>query len=179
MQGHHWRERKTGPGHPLQVVVCRTHRRWFTIYPRAYVPYGRAAVALPGLFDVAVEAAADRWQSDQQDDGRWRQSQARWLLLCGLWLGLGATAVAPEQAAAELGVSLHEHQRLRGVFAGGGYRERAQTVLALCEELGAAPWRRLLRVGYRQGLCGRAFELDRQGCLHARVHGSASFRQRE
>jgi len=41
---HHWRQRKTGPCHPLEVARCRTHGRAFTLYPPGYRPYGRQAV---------------------------------------------------------------------------------------------------------------------------------------
>ncbi len=40
-----YRPRKTGPGYPVQVLLCRTHGRSFTVYPPGHVPYGRIAVA--------------------------------------------------------------------------------------------------------------------------------------
>jgi hypothetical protein len=42
---HHWRERKTGPESPVDVLRCATHGRAFTVYPIGHVPYGRAGVA--------------------------------------------------------------------------------------------------------------------------------------
>lgn len=39
-----WRERTTGPCHPLQKVRCREHQIAFTLYPEGYVPYGRVPV---------------------------------------------------------------------------------------------------------------------------------------
>ena len=42
---HDRRCRKTGPGYPLVVAKCTTHRVAFTLYPPGYVPYGRVAVA--------------------------------------------------------------------------------------------------------------------------------------
>lgn len=42
---HHWRARKHGPGFPLAVARCRVHGRAFTLYPPAWVPYGRLAIA--------------------------------------------------------------------------------------------------------------------------------------
>ena len=39
-----WRDRLTGPRHPLLVVRCRTHGVAFTLYPPGYVPYGRVPV---------------------------------------------------------------------------------------------------------------------------------------
>lgn len=176
---HHLRERKTGPGFALQVVRCAAHGRSFTVYPPGYVPYGRMALADGGLFGVASDAAQDTWPGDEQGDGRWRQSQYRWLALCGLWLGLGAGAGAAEQAAVELSVSLHEHRRLRVRYEAGGYRERGAAIVALVEQLGPEAWCRLLRVGYTAGLCGRAFALDRDGLLTSLVHSAGSFPQRE
>lgn len=44
IQGHHWRERVTGPGFPLLVVYCQTHEVAFTLYPPGHRPYGQQAV---------------------------------------------------------------------------------------------------------------------------------------
>ena len=35
----------TGPCFPLRVMRCHAHGRYFTLYPRGHVPYGREAVA--------------------------------------------------------------------------------------------------------------------------------------
>lgn len=46
-----WRERETGPDHPLRVLECVTHCCCFTVYPPSYGPYERrpgAAVAPDG-----------------------------------------------------------------------------------------------------------------------------------
>jgi hypothetical protein len=40
----YYRRRKTGPGHPLAVVHCRTHGAAFTLYPPGYAPYRRQSV---------------------------------------------------------------------------------------------------------------------------------------
>lgn len=94
---HHFRERKTGPCHPLGVAHCRTHRKAFTLYPPGHRPYGRQAVVplAPdggqllcdddhpsaigiemeiegGMFDAALDAAAGRaWPrcSERYGDG--------------------------------------------------------------------------------------------------------------
>lgn len=42
-----WRRRKCGPEHPLAVGACRSHRRWFTLYPPAWTPFARKP-----LFDL-------------------------------------------------------------------------------------------------------------------------------
>lgn len=60
---HGFRERKTGPEFPIQVLHCGTHTRYFTVYPVGHVPYGRVRMAPvdPGgdtLEGVEGEAAA-------------------------------------------------------------------------------------------------------------------------
>ena len=42
---HGFRERKTGPEFPIQVLHCGTHARYFTVYPMGHVPYGRVRMA--------------------------------------------------------------------------------------------------------------------------------------
>lgn len=56
---HHRRARKTGPGFPLTVVECRTHRVAFTLYPPGYVPYGRVAIAPVDSGGRPLHAPAD------------------------------------------------------------------------------------------------------------------------
>ncbi|MBI2565619.1 MAG: hypothetical protein HYV63_01125 [Candidatus Schekmanbacteria bacterium] len=85
---HHLRPRVAGPGFPLVVAQCRTHRLTFTLYPPGHVPYGRSAVvpiAVDGkriqrqpaarsaeglrgtIFDAALDGAAGR-QWARMDD---------------------------------------------------------------------------------------------------------------
>jgi hypothetical protein len=40
----YYRHRKTGPGHSLAVVHCRTHGAAYTLYPPGYAPYRRQSV---------------------------------------------------------------------------------------------------------------------------------------
>lgn len=42
---HSWRPRKTGPGHPVAILQCLMHGRYFTVYPSGHVPYGRQRIA--------------------------------------------------------------------------------------------------------------------------------------
>jgi hypothetical protein len=42
---HGFRERKTGPEFPIQVLHCAAHKRYFTVYPVGHVPYGRVRMA--------------------------------------------------------------------------------------------------------------------------------------
>jgi len=39
LKGFH--ARKTGPGHPLQIALCKKEGRFFTIQPPGYTPFGR------------------------------------------------------------------------------------------------------------------------------------------
>lgn len=123
---HHFRQRKTGPCHPLEVVRCRTHAGAFTLYPPGHVPYGRQAVEplapdggrllgertegepndpleqqlAGGLFDAALDAAAGRcWPrcSERYGDG----GLARYWSGQGRLLGrcMVLTGVAEQQSA--------------------------------------------------------------------------------
>ena len=78
---HHWRHRVHGPGFPLAVARCRRHRRAFTLYPPAWVPYGRRPIAnaqLDGaraagwagtLFDTPLAVAAgEPWAWEIRED---------------------------------------------------------------------------------------------------------------
>ncbi len=42
---NHDRKRKTGPEHPIRVLICTTHNKAFTVYPPGFVPYGRQLLA--------------------------------------------------------------------------------------------------------------------------------------
>lgn len=72
---HHLRARKTGPCHPLQVAICRTHGVAFTLYPPGHVPYGRCAVA-PASQDGRLLRVApdDNGQSGSRAEGEDRPS---------------------------------------------------------------------------------------------------------
>ena len=63
---HDFRERKTGPEFPIQVLRCRTHTRYFTVYPAGHVPYGRVRMAPvdPGghALEVVEGEAAASWR---------------------------------------------------------------------------------------------------------------------
>ena len=55
---HHWRHRVHGPGFPLAVARCRRHGRAFTLYPPAWVPYGRCPIANANLDGARVSGWA-------------------------------------------------------------------------------------------------------------------------
>lgn len=63
---HGVRARKTGPPHPIVVVYCNVHERFFSVYPPGFTPYARrqmvSGTALydePSLVDVVEDAAAN------------------------------------------------------------------------------------------------------------------------
>ena len=63
----HYRERKSGPCHPVAVVGCRTHgRRRYTLYPPGHYPYGRvAAMPYSAGGELLLDAAGGQpqWQA--------------------------------------------------------------------------------------------------------------------
>lgn len=62
-----YRDRKSGPKHPLVRFYCSTHKSYFTVYPIGYVPYGRAPIFLSSgntdisetLFKAALDASSN------------------------------------------------------------------------------------------------------------------------
>ena len=162
---HSVRERRTGPKHPLWVVRCKTHRRCFTLYPPRWYPYARQALDSDGLFAVGKEVAANGMGTDLPDQHapRWRRTLYTWLALCGLWLGFASKQTDAEQAAFELGLDAYKHRDLRASYLAASPRGRGEAVCAAWALIADEPWRRLLRVGYALGLCGRCFALDRDG----------------
>lgn len=69
---HHVRERKTGPQIPVTVLQCRTHRRAFTLYPLAHIPYGRLAVAPVGLDGQVLFSTEDEPQAGRKSSPAWQ-----------------------------------------------------------------------------------------------------------
>lgn len=113
----HFRERKTGPEHPLAVLRCTTHGRAFTVYPPGHVPYGREAIVRiapdgsrldaaegnPPLRDTVSSLFADTWFQAALDGARgvywnpyppdgtdfqWWSTQSRRLEKATQWLGV-------------------------------------------------------------------------------------------
>ena len=133
----HWRERRTGPCHPIAVVRCRVHDCAFTLYPRGHVPYGYAAIASPGLFEAATDAAARRaWprESPRSPAGQILPGADRWWSTQGrrIAVAAGLTGVAPdlparlrEGIAEALGVDLLDVlERSARISAAPGYAAR-------------------------------------------------------
>jgi len=109
----HYRPRKSGPGHPVAVIGCLSHRFGrYTLYPPGHVPYGRRPVVAyrptgelvvdpktggplweRTLFAAALDAAeGELWPSEGQwfgqPDPRRRQTQARHLHRAGRLVGV-------------------------------------------------------------------------------------------
>ena len=63
---HGFRERKTGPEFPIEVLRCGSHKRYFTVYPLGHVPYGRVSMAPVGpggqAFEVVEGEPAASWR---------------------------------------------------------------------------------------------------------------------
>jgi len=63
-----FRSRKTGPGYPLQIMKCKSHGSFFTVYPPGFVPYGRQRIAPVAAGGCELEASGlesgldERWQ---------------------------------------------------------------------------------------------------------------------
>jgi hypothetical protein len=167
---HSYRERRQGPGHPIVVVQCRAHGRFFTIYPPGFVPYARQALpttasevetapALRAIRDAADDDTA-RWP-DYGDEERpgWATTQWRHLQRLGTWLGLRGTELLGQQVAAALDLPLHVHAAARQDYQAGGYQRQGRAILRVLRAVGRRVrdlWPRLLRAGHVAGLIGRA-----------------------
>lgn len=187
VRDHHRRKRKTGPGFPLTVVRCHSHRKAFTLYPPGFAPYQRKPVfplapeggavihekseepleAFAGtLFEAALDARKGTAWARNSDEGieeRWWATQGRHLDLASRLLGL-APAIGDrvrETIGAVLSVAcmlLRERSRT----AHQGYRSRGR---AVCDVLQAMSWGdqraiRLLFCGYVAGLWARPWTWD-------------------
>lgn len=188
---HHLRPRATGPGFPLVVAQCRTHRLVFTLYPPGHVPYGRSPVipvtvdgkriqrqpAAPGaeglrgtIFDAALDGAAGRQWARMDDEGSklWWNTQVRHQARIERWLGL-SPAQSPslrEQLATALGVPLFDlGNGAAAIAAAPGYRSRGTAAVAVLQVMTAQPCllERLLRAGELAGLWGTPWFWD-SGC---------------
>lgn len=125
----HYRPRKTGPGFPLAVVGCSSHRYGrYTLYPPGHFPYGRRPVAPYGpsghlaqhpgtgkplweitLFEAAMDVASVEERPGEpplEEPGRGR-SRRRQLEVAGRVTGVHPEVDegARERIAARLGVA--------------------------------------------------------------------------
>ena len=190
---HHRRRRKSGPGHSLAVIKCRTHGIGFTLYPPGYGPYRRQpverlspdgrALGVEGdrdaaefagtLFEAASDARAGRaWARGGGDSvrppERWWSTQGRHLGLCARLAGVATELVEKtrEGVAAVLSVAtltLREKAKARG------YREIGEAVCSVLAAIGRGPRRarRLLVCGHLVRCWGEPMHWDaRRGVLH-------------
>lgn len=178
---HLLRERRTGPGHPVAVIRCQSHGRFFTVYPPGFVPYGRqklptgkAEVELgtgaPALEAVlhASDEKMDRWPDWSDPEGNkpgWASTQWRQITRWGQWLGLAGSEGIGQQIATSLGVPLHEHSAAKAQYQRGTYRHRGRAILQVLRVVGRVGGflKRLLRAGFVAGLVGRGFMADGRG----------------
>lgn len=185
---HHRRKRKTGPGHPLVVIACRTHGVGFTLYPPGYGPYRRqpverlspagralqaddaadpvAAEFAGTLFEAASEACAGRaWARDADAEGRpperWWSTQGRHLRLAARLVGVAIelTEKLRESIAAVLSVGT---LTLREKARARGYRGIGEAVCAVLSGMRRGPRRsrQLLVCGHLVGRWGEPMHWD-------------------
>jgi len=79
LKKHDWRERKAGPCVPLRLMYCRSHGRYFTVYPIGHVPYSRKRVVPVDLAGHAVKRMDDnnKGLAELLSPARWEGSWFR------------------------------------------------------------------------------------------------------
>lgn len=156
---------------------CKTHGKFFTLYPCGHVRYGRRAVApvtLDGgpagstpdafadtVFRAALDASREKpWarESDGADDPGW-PSMGRDLQTAVSWVGVAPELEEKEREAraADLDVDLLPlHEGARAIEEAPGYRSRGRAVMTVLGELprGRPLLEHLLRAGHAAGLLG-------------------------
>lgn len=172
MAVHGIRRRKTGPGHALVVVVCRTHGCFFTLYPPGYVPYSRMPVSPVGCDDMADFSGWKRtifvaavvamvggaaWPREG-GGGPCFRTQRRQIERAAQWLGLRSPRPEAEAVAYCLDVTVMDHCVARNAYrTAHGFRGRAAAVgrvlKLLKRDRSLLP--RVLRSGHRTGVCGQ------------------------
>lgn len=180
---HGFRDRKTGPEIPLQILYCEVHNRYFTIYPVGHVPYGRCALApvdLRGepiertdpepeascrgsLFEAALDAAVGQlWEREPTDDlaAPRYSTQRRRIEKSSQLLGLERTLpdTAVERIRDHLRIDGLDHSLGRDRYQRAvGLKARGMVVLdvhrATLADSSRVP--RLLAAGFLSGLWGR------------------------
>ena len=162
-----YRNRKTGPCHPLVLLRCRRHSGpCFAVYPPGYSPYLRkrfapvdsrgnlvrhAEISVAGdsgaswestLMSAAIDAGrGERWSRDGvSDDLRRRRTQDRHLELSALLLGLSSalSTRTAQQIAGALGIAyLHLLESRRSYAAALTYVEKGAVVVDVVARLRA------------------------------------------
>ena len=176
---HDWRARVEGPEFKLLVVHCKTHDRYFTVYPPGWAPYERTRMAPEAEAESSLEAwegtmfhsaVSDSWMGRYASDGttNWRTHRRR-LLHGGKLLGLTGTTGVAEEVSALLEVGLAAHQGARSQFACGALPSQRQAVRSVLESLTvtARLWRQMVRAGCAAGVWGRPWYGRSGGALEA------------
>ena len=176
---HDWRERAEGPAHKLMIVHCKTHDRYFRVYPPGWGPYERTRMTPEPDASDGVEAweetlfhsaVSESWLGRYKCDGKtnWRTHRRR-LLHGGKLLGLTGTTGVAEEVSALLEVGLAAHQGARSQFACGALSSQRQAVQSVLESLTvtARLWRQMVRAGYVAGVWGRPWYCRSGGALEA------------
>ena len=163
---HDCRDRGDGPGFGLMVVYCKTHDRYFTVYPPGWAPYerGRVVPADEAESNTAAwkqtlfhSAVCGDWLGQYVSEGgtRWHTHRRR-LVRCGQLLGLSTASGCGEEVAAILGIQLQVQGDARRLFACcdlASQRRAIASVLAAVvvdERL----WRQMARAGHAAGVWG-------------------------
>ena len=182
LSAHSWRNRKTGPPHPLRLFRCASHDRAFTVYPPGHVPHGRVAIVMLApdgseaviddgelvepqddapatLFQAAEEAALGQpWaRSCRGGSNRWWGTQWRHLHRTTRLTGVcpGLPEPLRERLAETLAVDgLVLHEFARNLGADAGYASRGRAVTAIANAVGRSEQSswRLLEAGSLAGL---------------------------
>ncbi|RLB45240.1 MAG: hypothetical protein DRJ42_30365 [Deltaproteobacteria bacterium] len=154
---------------------CRTHRRGFTLYPPAHVPYGRYPVApvspdgraagkgldrfVGTIFKAALDASRGLAWPRESDGGPCWPSMWRRLKESEVWLGVapGLCDKEREERAADLDVDLLPLlEGAAAIRAAPGYRSRGTAIVRILDELpaGFLLLPHILRAGHAAGLIG-------------------------
>jgi hypothetical protein len=186
----HYRDRKSGPGHRLQVVRCRVHGIAFTLYPPGFAPYRREPVAVVGpdgaqldtdesstlsarfggtLFEAALDAYdGTPWARECGDApaNRWWSTQSRHLKLAARLVGVarGLPDRAQEVIARVLAIDTLSilESKLESGGRGQGYRACGESIVSVVGRLrgAAAAAIILLRCGHWVGQWGEPLHWD-------------------
>ena len=165
IEHHHQRERTTGPRFSLTVVLCKAHRRAFTLYPPGHVPYGRRAIApvasdggpvrrsgnatrkcrisdcADTYFDAALDGADGRaWPREYKPggSGRWWGVQVRKLARATHWLGVDPVDPPRHTEAIATALALDTlllTEQKKLIAAHPGYRARSRAVRSVLSAL--------------------------------------------
>lgn len=184
MSLHQYRQRKTGPKHPLAIVKCESHRRFYTVYPLGYVPYKRAPLVPEGnensgcddltpwldtVFESAVRAGSFgescSWSMEFTGEKSW-WTQMRQTRKAGEWLGLNLIGLEQQRVAQKLRVGAVIHAQACRIYRESSTLKRiaAAVVMVLAAlEYGKNFLWSLLRTGKSTGLCGQAWMVMRSG----------------